>query len=238
MTRFMMAITAGVLWGCGSAFAQIGSTSILPGLSPLGMTSPLGIGPGSPVAPTNLPLGATELASPGVSPMTSGASPTGIITTCSGVGGSMPGTSSGAGASTFDGGGMSGNCRAPSDPNRVGRLWLDGQFFGGTCGVGLVGQRNGFRYLLAGLNSTGLYRAGRRPPICRSDHQSVVIPYDVNPLVVVPNQSASFSTSGSTTTCQTTGTGVPSVAGVTTPLERLDRQRLEFSGDAVVLAAR
>jgi hypothetical protein len=108
MTRFMMAITAAVLWGCGSAFAQIGGTSILPGLSPLGMTSPLGIGPGSPVAPTNLPLGATELASPGVSPMTSGASPTGIITTCSGVGGSMPGTSSSTGTSTFDGGGMTG----------------------------------------------------------------------------------------------------------------------------------
>jgi hypothetical protein len=64
----MMAITAAVLLGCGSAFAQIGGMSILPGLSPLGMTSPLGIGPGSPVAPTNLPLGATELASLGVSP--------------------------------------------------------------------------------------------------------------------------------------------------------------------------
>src|SRR4030088_878662 len=92
MTRFVMATTAAVLLGCGSAFAQVGGMSISPG-APLGMTSPLGIGPGSPVAPTRVPLGATELASPGVSPMTSGASPMGPTTgstTCSGVGGYMP----------------------------------------------------------------------------------------------------------------------------------------------------
>src|SRR3982075_2007999 len=134
MTRFMMVTTAGLLMGCGSAFAQVGGMmGISPGPSPLGMTSPLGIGPGSPVAPVRVPLGATELASPGVSPMTSGASPmgptTGGITTCSGIGGSMPqtsfgmggssmtGTSSGTATSTagmsastsvFDGGGMAG----------------------------------------------------------------------------------------------------------------------------------
>jgi len=42
---------------------------------PLGMTSPLGIGAGAPVGGTGLPLGATELATPGVSPMTSGSPP-------------------------------------------------------------------------------------------------------------------------------------------------------------------
>jgi hypothetical protein len=44
MTRSMMATTAAVLLGCGSAFAQVGGISILPGASPLGMTSPLGVG--------------------------------------------------------------------------------------------------------------------------------------------------------------------------------------------------
>src|SRR4051794_5833852 len=72
MTRIWISALTALLVGCGSAFAQIS-----PG-SPLGMTSPLGIGPGSAVAPTGIPLGATELASPGVSPTTSGASPLGL----------------------------------------------------------------------------------------------------------------------------------------------------------------
>src|SRR2546421_6731366 len=119
MTRFAIAATAAVFLGCGSAFAQVGGMASSPGLLPLGMTSPLGIGPGSPVAPARIPLGATELASPGVSPLTSGASPMGAtigsITTCSGIGGSMPQASFGMGGSSaatstptslFDGGGM------------------------------------------------------------------------------------------------------------------------------------
>ena len=108
----------------GSASAQIGGS----GLSPLGMTSPLGIGPSSPVAPTGIPLGATELASPGVSPMTSGVSPLGPATgttNCSGSGSILPQALSGMGnpmtassgmsgsSTVFDGGGMgtaSGTC--------------------------------------------------------------------------------------------------------------------------------
>src|SRR3977135_1205371 len=90
--RARVVMTAAVLV-CGSAVAQVGGT----GTSPLGMTSPLGIGPSSPVAPTGVPLGATELASPGVSPTTSG---TGVITQCSGIGGSIPQTSFGTGGST------------------------------------------------------------------------------------------------------------------------------------------
>jgi hypothetical protein len=39
--------------------------------APIGITSPLGIGPGTPVTATGIPLGATELATPGVSPSTS-----------------------------------------------------------------------------------------------------------------------------------------------------------------------
>jgi hypothetical protein len=234
MTRFMMAITAVVLWGCGSAFAQIGGTSILPGLSPLGMTSPLGIGPGSPVAPTNLPLGAMELASPGVSPMTSGASPTGIITTCSGVGGSMPGTSSGAGTSTFDGGGMTGTASgaggvtgtAPGAGGMTGTT-------SGACGLtgssslagtaaaassgGGMGSASSVGRAGIPLGSTELGGGGLSPPSVALTTNPLSSLMTLTPLVVVPNQSVPVSTSGSTTTCQTTGTGVPSATGVTTP---------------------
>src|SRR4051794_15050423 len=92
MTRFAIATTAAVLLSCGSALAQ----------SPLGLTSPLGIGPGSPVGPTGIPLGATELGSLGVSPTTSGTSPLGLTasTPCSGIGGAVPQTSFGQTTST------------------------------------------------------------------------------------------------------------------------------------------
>jgi hypothetical protein len=89
MMRLLIATMTAALLGCGPACAQvgpIGATSPLgmgagspigaagPG-SPLGMTSPLGIGPGSPVGPVGIPLGATELATPGESSAVSGASP-------------------------------------------------------------------------------------------------------------------------------------------------------------------
>src|ERR1700746_3779253 len=71
LTRFAVA-TAAVLLGCGAAYAQAPlNPSPLP---PLGLTSPLGI-PNAPVGHTGIPMGATELASPGVSPTTFGASP-------------------------------------------------------------------------------------------------------------------------------------------------------------------
>src|SRR5882724_3889318 len=130
MKRFVMVTTAAVLLSCGSAFAQ----------------SPLGIGPGSPVAPTGIPMGTTELASPGVSPTTSGTSPLGLTasTLCSGIGGSIPETSFGLTTSTtgttsgtemssagtsgsnsvFDGGGTvgtaSGTCAATSSSSLAG----------------------------------------------------------------------------------------------------------------------
>jgi hypothetical protein len=56
-----MAVLAAVLLDCGSAFAQVGGMSISHG-PPLGVTSPLGLGSGSPVPPTRIPMGATELA--------------------------------------------------------------------------------------------------------------------------------------------------------------------------------
>src|SRR5262249_35487084 len=110
--------TAAVLLGCGSAYAQA-RMNVSP-LPALGMTSPLGI-PNAPVGQTGIPLGATEFATPGVSPTTSGAAPL-IGAPCAGassapaaMGSPMTGASAGMGSSVpglsstalFDGGSMS-----------------------------------------------------------------------------------------------------------------------------------
>jgi hypothetical protein len=57
------------LFVCNVARAQVGTATPTP---TIGETSPLGIATGSANSPTGIPLGATELASPGVSPVPSG----------------------------------------------------------------------------------------------------------------------------------------------------------------------
>jgi hypothetical protein len=121
MTRLVMAALAVVLLACGHASAQLSGSAP----SPLGITSPLGIGPAAPVPGTGIPLGTTELGSVGVSPMTSGTSPlppalTGTIATCAGVN-SMAGNLSGTSTST-----------ATSMPVTSGTNLFDG---GGTVGT-------------------------------------------------------------------------------------------------------
>ena len=66
MIRTLIAGIAAVLLDCGAAFSQVGTGAPVP--SPLGIASPLGMAPGSPVPPAGIPMGATELASPGLSP--------------------------------------------------------------------------------------------------------------------------------------------------------------------------
>lgn len=67
MIRTLIAAIAAVLLDCGAAFFVVGTSAPVP--SPLGITSPLGMAPGSPVPPAGIPLGTTELASPGLSPV-------------------------------------------------------------------------------------------------------------------------------------------------------------------------
>jgi len=71
-------------------------------------TSPLGMGTGSPVSQTGIPLGATEIASPGVSPAPVGVTGTismpGNGTTCSTLGTSPSGMF--GSTASFDGGGI------------------------------------------------------------------------------------------------------------------------------------
>jgi hypothetical protein len=99
---------------CNPAVAQVsGMASPTPSL---GATSPLGMGMGSTVSPTGIPLGSTEIASPGVSPAPGDA--TGTIsmpsssTTCSTIG-TAP-TSMYGSTATYDGGGMPIGTAAPA----------------------------------------------------------------------------------------------------------------------------
>jgi hypothetical protein len=213
--RFAIATIAAALLGCGSAVAQVGGMSISPGASPLGLTTPLGIGPGSPVAPAGTPLGATELAAPGVSPTAFG---TGAIAQCAGIGGSMPQTSFGIGSSsvgtmsgmgtsmvgtspgtssstsTFDGGGItgttSGACAAIGGSSLAGPAASASSPTG--MGSGLSVNRLGIP-----LGSTELGAGGLSPPA----------------VLMTPTPSTTLSTMGTSVTipCPTTGspTGLP-----------------------------
>jgi hypothetical protein len=86
MKRLWTATVVATLLSCNSAFspafAQVGGmSSTMPGIA---ATSPLGMIPGALVPPTGIPLGATELESPGLSPLTGGtAGMLGLGTTCS-----------------------------------------------------------------------------------------------------------------------------------------------------------
>jgi hypothetical protein len=230
MTRFAVATTAAVLSGCWPAYAQVGGMGIFPGPA-LGMTSPLGVGPGSPVAPTRIPMGATELTSSGVSPLTSGASPLGLaiggIATCSGAGGSlpqaspgmgtsMPGTSFNTGMSTagtvgsttiFDGGGTSGSasgtCAGTAGAPSAGSA-VPSTGMGSTSSVSRLGIP---------LGSTEIGVGGLSPPSVALTPNPLAPLMTLTPLVVTPNPTAPLSTLGSTAPCLTTGTGTLSIAG-------------------------
>ena len=102
MARLIIAAVLAVAFGPGSAIAQVGTMGGAPTPSPLGMTSPLGIGAPPPVAPTGIPLGATEIVPPGTS---SGTTRSGLSTNdlavCSGFGSSIPQASFGAPAAAI-----------------------------------------------------------------------------------------------------------------------------------------
>ena len=103
MRRALVVATAAALFGCNPAFAQVGGMgSPTPGI---GTTSPLGMTPGSSVPPVGLSMGATELASPGLSPApTDTIGMTGAGTMCSAMGSPSAGAS--GSSPNFDGGGL------------------------------------------------------------------------------------------------------------------------------------
>jgi hypothetical protein len=101
----LMAAAAWPLLSGSPALAQVGMVTGAP--ASLGVTSPLGIGPGAPVGATGIPLGATELATPGISPNAAGTAALGSMTAssaCSGIGASaQPTASDPTGSSTMTG---------------------------------------------------------------------------------------------------------------------------------------
>lgn len=110
MRRALIAVMVAALFDCNLAFAQVGGMgSPTPGI---GTTSPLGMTPGSSVPPVGLSMGATELASPGLSPsLTDTTGMTGTGTTCSAMGSPSAGAS--ASSTNFDGGGLGAGTGTP-----------------------------------------------------------------------------------------------------------------------------
>jgi hypothetical protein len=105
--RELIAAILTTLLGCNPVFAQVGGIgSPTPPTPGMGLTSPFGmsIAAGSAVGPSGLPLGATELATPGISPAPPSTLGSGF-TICSAV----VGAGSGSATGLFDGGGVSPN---------------------------------------------------------------------------------------------------------------------------------
>jgi hypothetical protein len=240
VTRFAVAALVAVLLDWGSAYAQVGGMSISPG-PPLGFTSPLGLGLGSPVAPTRTPMGATELTTSAVSPLISGTSPmspaTSTGTTCgassvgtsAGLGGSPMSGTSGTATAVFDGGGMtgsaSGTCGASGGGSSTGPAPVasSGTGMGSSSSVGPVGIP---------LGSTEMGGGGLSPPSVALTTNPLAPLATLTPLAVMPpsSPSAPVSTSGSTAPCPPTATGVPVFAG---PLNTADAFGAPLRGRAL-----
>jgi hypothetical protein len=134
MRQALIVATLAALFGCNSAFAQIGGTGAATGAAPgIGQTSPLGVmGSSSSVGPAGIPFGATEFQPGGMSPLPSG-------TSCSAMGSAASGLS--GSTSTFDGGGTSGiSGSAPSS---------------GACSTGLAGGSSSPSQTGASATSSG-----------------------------------------------------------------------------------
>lgn len=124
MKRLFPLVALAVLLPGSIAVAQIAPIGAAPGPSPLGITSPLGIGPATPVAPAGIPLGGTEISNLGISPATSGVSANGPVTSsvpfCAGFGSAIPQASLGSTfvgqTMAFDGGGITGNASGTCAP--------------------------------------------------------------------------------------------------------------------------
>jgi hypothetical protein len=162
--RLLATVLAATVLGCGSGFAQVSGT----GWSPLGMTSPLGMSPGG-VGPTGIPMGATELATPGLSPgPVSGAISAFTNATCPTM---TPGPSSSTGLFISGGVGTDATPLGPSSPNSMSS---------GTCTQTIgtstttsattpplsTGSTPGIPTIP--LGSTGLGNAGLSPAPCPS----------------------------------------------------------------------
>src|ERR1700682_3996416 len=114
------------LLACNVAMAQV--TGMATPTPTMGATSPLGIGTGSTVSPTGIPLGSTEIASPGVSPLPANSTGTiampGSGTTCSTLGTSPSGMY--GSTASFDGGGTTVGAATPATAATSGATAMSG----------------------------------------------------------------------------------------------------------------
>jgi hypothetical protein len=122
MRLSLIAAVLPALFVSNVAMAQVGAMATP--TPTIGATSPLGMATGSTVSPTGIPLGSTELASPGVSPMPTYS--TGTIatpnsgTTCSTLGTSPSGMY--GSTTTYDGGGMAAGAATPATAATSGAM--------------------------------------------------------------------------------------------------------------------
>jgi hypothetical protein len=196
MKRLWTATVVAALLSCNCAFSpafsQVGGMADpTPGIA---ATSPLGVIPGASVPPTGIPLGARELASPGLSPLTDGTvGMAGFGSTCSAVGSPSSGIS---GASTYDGGGMGLGMGAslPGSGVICGASSSDNTAAMSSTASGNV-ARTGIPFGSVEIGNAG-----------------------VSPLVVVPTPSASLSMMGTLgpSPSTTIGTSTPSMLGAPT----------------------
>jgi hypothetical protein len=101
MRRELIATSLAIFFGCNPVFAQVAGLGSA--VSGMGATSPFGMSSADgPVGPTGVPLGATELATPGLSPAPPSTLGAGF-TVCSTVVGAPSTPSTGL----YDGGGLS-----------------------------------------------------------------------------------------------------------------------------------
>jgi hypothetical protein len=182
MQRVLIAAMQAALFGCIPAFAQVGGMgSPTPGL---GATSSLGMAPGLPVPPTGIPMGATELASPGLSPAAAAAiGMTGNGTTCLTMGSPSSGIS--GSSTTFDGGGTG---------TRAGTSLPGSAAMSGACGTSSATSAATSPASPGGLPRTGI-------PLGSVEIGNA----GVSPLLVFPTPGPNPSAMGSGMPCSTTG---------------------------------
>lgn len=214
MTGYVPAIALATFLCCGTAMAQMAVPTGATVASPLGLTSPLGLGPGQPVGPTGIPMGATELATPGISPSPdmSSAMTGGTVPLCGGgvgaAGVDMTGTA------VFDGGGLSATATAGCPPVADGSMANPSAsspaFAGSSPTVGRVGIP---------LGSVELGGGGLSPP----PDPTAVIPPPVAPAMppafmspaATAPMGAPAGTGSSAIVCPTIS--APTAGGATTP---------------------
>jgi hypothetical protein len=206
----LVAATVWSLCNVRAAIAQVGMGAVTP---PLGVTSPLGIGAAAPVGATGLPLGATELATPGVSPMTSSSSASGAMTmttpsVCSSTMGAMQTAASGMGNPTSGAAGS-----LPGESSATGAI-------SGTSaptplfdGTGIAGTASGTCASATTASSSPTASASSPTIGSRATVGRVGIPVGSTELgtgglspLPLQSQSTVVPTAPSTVPCPTTGT--------------------------------